>query len=42
MGVMATENDVSENVLVDTQACDADSAAEPLNVPAEDADQIEM
>jgi hypothetical protein len=39
---MATENDVRENVFVETHAWDADSAAEPLNVPAAAADQIEM
>ena len=36
------ENDVRVNVFVDTHACDADNAAEPLNVPAVEADQIEM
>src|SRR5690348_702226 len=35
---MATDREVRENVLVDTHACDADRAAEPLNVPALEAD----
>lgn len=42
MGVIAMDNDVSENVLPDAHACDAVSAAEALNVPAVLADQREM
>jgi hypothetical protein len=42
MGVMATLKLVRLNVFVETHACDADSAAEPLKVPAVEADQIEM
>jgi hypothetical protein len=42
MGVMAMVNDVSVNVFVLAHACDAVSAADPLNVPADDADQSVM
>jgi hypothetical protein len=35
---MAIDRDVRENVSPDAHAFEADSAAEPLNVPADDAD----
>jgi hypothetical protein len=40
--VIATESDVKVNVFVFTHACDAVSAADPLNVPAVDADHKVM
>jgi hypothetical protein len=42
MGVIAIVREVRVNVFVEAHACDADNAAEALNVPAVDADHKEM
>jgi hypothetical protein len=42
IGVMAIDRDVRVKVLVLAHACDAVSAAEPLNVPAVEALHREM
>jgi hypothetical protein len=42
MGVIAIVREVRVNVFVEAHACDADNAADALNVPAVDADHNEM